>query len=440
MGDVIPKDLPHHVNLVSGQKAFFAFYVALANALRINDNDRVKELMIFSLSTTVRLFLGMDSSTMLLEINGVNNHMKSLGNLCEDSWLTWSLRAQDFAVLHNVRLSGSDKCASSLNKLGLNYLGQPLNKNHAHTLGLQSQMLCDEAIEVLRAMDRLYNSRPLTKDYTKLLRLLKAVQGQATVAGKTTFVATDAVTYVISFIFVELLRGSIDANFLTVAALDPLSKPGFVSLLLTRQRVLQYLNSLVSVMEDSKAKTEMQTVMTDIFLEPERWNNTFPSEHATETHEETEAGPIGTASGGSTEQSNTQGSALDGFLAKLQHASSKKLAQLAHGVNSGDYDKGLVLVASDSKLEEVLNDGERVKKEPQLQSLNTHLRAFEALLETARAVSCSGQISITGFVVHQVVFIQNSVHPALAFNIPSEVNVHRSQGPNHEPQGVGAVN
>ena len=104
-----------------------------------------------------------------------------------------------------------------------------MTRNRTSCLNLQQSMRKDEAVQVLRHTERLYKSRPLTKDYTKMLRILGLVQKSAA----NCKVGYNMTLFVLQACLVELLRGFADETFFTVSALDPPSKPGFMSLLST---------------------------------------------------------------------------------------------------------------------------------------------------------------------------------------------------------------
>ncbi|CAE7794739.1 unnamed protein product [Symbiodinium sp. CCMP2592] len=385
--DAVPTTtLPTFVKAIGAQKMCMAFYVMLALAFREKDEQRVKELMLLSLGVTVSFFVNLNETERIVEQTRANFQAKSLGKSCADSWLTWSLRAIRVAELHSVKLSGSDKSATALGDLGLKMDGKSVSRNHTQCLGLQQAMLTEDSIALLRTTERLFKEKPLTQDYTKLLRILKVVQN-ASAHHRASYDMVETANWVISACLVELLRGSVEPSFFTVSALDPLHKPGFVALLITRHRLINYLSCVVSVLDDAASKTEMQAVLQH-FLTPIAFNEKFPvRSSAAESGGSTGQDP----SDDKQEEVAEEGSSpLQDLQASLKHMCSKKLATLLHDCMDGAYDEGLVEVATNSKFEEVVTDPAQMEKSDKgdkktLANLVVAVRGFQAMLENARA-------------------------------------------------------
>ncbi|CAE6929897.1 unnamed protein product [Symbiodinium sp. CCMP2592] len=357
--DAVPTTtLPTFVKAIGAQKMCMAFYVMLALAFREKDEQRVKELMLLSLGVTVSFFVNLNETERIVEQTRANFQSKSLGKSCADSWLTWSLRAIRVAELHSVKLSGSDKSATALGDLGLKMDGKSVSRNHTQCLGLQQAMLTEDSIALLRTTERLFKEKPLTQDYTKLLRILKVIQN-ASAHHRASYDMVETANWVISACLAELLRGSVEPSFFTVSALDPLHKPGFVALLITRHRLINYLSCVVSVLDDAASKTEMQAVLQH-FLTPIAFNEKFPvRSSAAESGGSTGQDP----SDDKQEEVAEEGSSpLQDLQASLKHMCSKKLAALLHDCMDGAYDEGLVEVATNSKFEEVVTDPAQMEK------------------------------------------------------------------------------
>ena len=418
--DEVPATLPTFVMAIGAQKVCMAFYIAVAVAFRQGNEERIRELMCCSLSVTVAFHLGLNETEKIVEQTKANHAAKSLGKLCSDTWLSWSLRAMRVAELHGIKLSGSDKSATAIGDLGLKMDGKPVSRNHTQCLGLQQLMLTEDSISLLRTTERLWKEKPLTQDYTKLLRILKVIQN-AGAHHRASYDMVETTQWVLSACLVELLRGSVEPSFFTVSALDPLHRPGFVALLITRQRLINYLSCVVSVLDNSVAKTEMEAVMQH-FLTPIAFNEKFPVKSAGGAASATAA-----ESGGSTgmdldqekqEEVTEESSPLQELQAGLKHMCSKKLCTLLYDCMDGTYDEGLVEVATNSKFEEVVTDpGQMEQKSDKgekktLAKLVVEVRGFQAMLENARAGVRPGFAKEPAYIMHAV------EHPCMCLGVP----------------------
>lgn len=374
--------LPTHLDVVAAKKLVLALYVQIALALKNKDDKaaekRLRQLMLCSLSVTVRIHLGLSETDKLLEANRCSAVLKGLGNRVADSWLTWSLRALTLADIQQIKLSGSEKCASALTRVGLTYEGKAVNKNQAQCLAASSSLLTPEAVDILKTIERRHGSKPLTSEYTKLLRVYKVVQSH-TVVAKSMLSPQEAVVCFLKAALTALAREVVDDCFFTITALDPPHKHGFVSLVLTRCRLLCYLTSLVGVFSSadsssSACKKEMEDLLQDM-TDPVEFNRLFP---------------VDTTQAPATEASEPPVSALESRLECVKHAAGKKLCQLLHDIQDGSHDEALHSLAGESEFEQIVTDPER-ESDSNIGELVKEIRAFTSTLESSRAQSPEAQ-------------------------------------------------
>ncbi|CAE7478039.1 unnamed protein product [Symbiodinium natans] len=357
----IPADtLPTKINVISGSRLLSSFYVQLAQAFKENNEDRVNLLMKASLSWTVTVYVNVSPQGRLLEENKLNTAMKAAGKHLGESWLSWSLRALQMASLEDVKLSGSDKSAADLNRTGLTLEGKPVNKNHTQCLMLQSQLLSGTSVQLLKDIERIYSPKALTQDYTKIMRVCKVCQGHMVVV-KNILPGAEAVEIFLRSALVTLHRRVTDAAFFSITTIDPQNKVGYVSLVLTRYRIMHYLSNLVGFVEESASKKEMQDQVLHVFQDPLLFHATFPVSEEGVLDEEV----------------------ANRVKAGLGHNCSRELLSLCQKITEGHFDEALLTLAADAELEKTLSSSHK-EDDKVVGVLVAAIRQFGNLLESVR--------------------------------------------------------
>ena len=174
-------------------------------------------------------------------------------------------------MLQLIRLTGkklpaSEKGAQWLQQQGVAWNGA-MNKNVAQALASMQNVLSEESLLLLRDLEMRHTATVLTDDYSKMSRVLKIVTAcpamtDLGVAGD------DAFQYVVKAMMLAMNRGIVNASFFSVSVLDPGSgKNGWCAVALGRARTTLWIQNIVGHMKDSKAKTELQAMLSD-FLDP----------------------------------------------------------------------------------------------------------------------------------------------------------------------------
>ena len=204
----------------------------------------------------------------LIEQTNQNLAWKKVGDLCTDTWLSWSRRALKICYLAGERPVGSDKGASTLAKLGVFWASNVMNKNLAQALAAQHNTLSAESYQLLRRLEMRHGAAVLTTDYTKLLRLLKVVNASVLVT-KHSWSGDNCFQHIVKAMHLALDRGHADPGFWKVTVIDPANqKPGWCHVVFARVRFVLWVQSLLSHMSENKAKKEMQDIVAD-FVDPE---------------------------------------------------------------------------------------------------------------------------------------------------------------------------
>ena len=208
----------------------------------------------------------------------VNLQFKSVGNLVKDTWLSWARRMLRLIKLTGKKLAASDKGAQWLQSLGVAWNGA-MNKNVAQALASMQNTLSEESLLLLRELEMRHTAAVLTDDYSKLNRVLKIVTG-CSALNEVGVSADEAFQYVVRAMMLAMNRAIVTAAFFSVSVLDPGSgKNGWVAVSLGRARTVLWIQKIVGHMKDSKAKDELQSLLSD-FLDPLAFDQARPPMHA----------------------------------------------------------------------------------------------------------------------------------------------------------------
>ncbi len=346
--------------LLGGHGVLWAWYVAMAQALRDGATDLVKMLYECALTTTLCMWTTTESRVLALESIRLSENIRTVGLLSVDNFIV-------FAKKIWYMTPAPEK--PDLKKLILQevrFHGAIVNTTMMRVIQSLKPFLTSQVEGLLSALDREFGMEVLTASYNKLKMLMQAVKNNSELG-----------SWVLATMIVSLRRREVDPSDFTVECYSKgRGQPSFIQIACANRVIVSHCASLVEsvVQIDAPLAAQLKVVVDDL-ADPFKYHEKFPS---------TEGATVDDAEEKENEAPESEESKPD-YLQKLQDSSSPSsvvlFAELLHKVYQGAYDEDVRLLADAQFPEQLLSAQTDLKQlGTDLKELATSLAASENVM------------------------------------------------------------
>ena len=232
------EDLPSKLSLLHRHTLVFAWYVAMAKALNMNDSERIKRLHEMALTITVRVHATVDPVAVALESMSVNDKTKK-GN-GGDTFVNF---ARKLKMLEGHLEKSQADFLDYLTRSNCRFNGLKINKSMLTTAIKLASMLTPAISSSLLQIQRTYGREVWSDSYSKLGRLCGLATKHAST--NSAMAAEDLLHLSFQACYVAMARGHCDPSFFTQENIDPRGEAvGWARGTFTKLIVVQQLMNL----------------------------------------------------------------------------------------------------------------------------------------------------------------------------------------------------
>lgn len=370
----VEKSMPSKVTLIGGHAMVWAWYYAVARAVKSSNNVLIGLLWQCALTCTIRVRVETDNKKILLAAVRLSESYISHEKGMSDTFVGWADKALEVAGAGK----SAQAIADALNKMGVTYQGGQVKKQMVLAAQTLRGMLSGEVRRALQVMERKFGREILSNSYAKL-------QMMARLAKQSTSTSEDAVAlllFVLQAMHFAMERGFAPPKWFTQEVIDKNKhdqSPGWFHMTVAKRTAVRHvlnLTACVPDMDPSHAESVSRALSSFVQV-----HERFPALSASVSCEDGD-----TARDDAQESEGPSGApeeAVDKFHSFCEALPKPiaKAAEVLHGLYLGVYDPDLKVLAKKDSATEALN-----QMDADMGDLSAQLREF---MRMASSSTCS---------------------------------------------------
>ncbi|CAE7231577.1 unnamed protein product [Symbiodinium sp. CCMP2592] len=251
-GDCMPKAL----TLVENHALVVAWWLAMFEALRAENQDRVRLLYECALTVTIRLYVGTSKQALALMLWQATDKKKQVLAVADDNVITFAKKFQ--IIVENCGVKGIGKQLEHWKAIGLNFMGKPVYRMLHYAL-LAIAQLSDKAQALLQELESKAGRAFLTEGHSKLHNVMRRAG-----AGADNSEAIDPVEQLLHLLLVEVDGEKLQAQDATSDFFEggrgAGAGVGWVAMSLCKLAVLGKVCGVLSTSEEAWASNALQQI------------------------------------------------------------------------------------------------------------------------------------------------------------------------------------